>query len=99
MAKEFKQKEPWEVARDEALKKKVLKSKYPHIGKKVKVKDRSKWEYGVIDVFNLGIRDEYCIVFENGYKEQIVGSSFQVLIDGKWHDGFDSLDNLIVNYV
>lgn len=44
------QKEPWEVDRDEALKKKVLKSKYPHIGKKVKVKNRSKWEYGVIIV-------------------------------------------------
>jgi hypothetical protein len=44
------QKEPWEVDRDEALKKKVLKYKYPHIGKKAKVKDRSKWEYGFIIV-------------------------------------------------
>jgi hypothetical protein len=98
MAKRFKQKEPWEVARDEALKKKAFKAKYPHVGKKVRRKDRSKWEYGVMDIFNLGLRDEYCIAFDDNSREQLIGLPFQVEINGKWHDGFDSLDNLIVNY-
>jgi hypothetical protein len=91
-------KKHWEIQRDLALKNKALKEKYPHLNKKVRRKDRSKWEYGVIDIFNLGERDEYCILFEDKSKEQLVGLPFQVNINNEWVDGWKILDNLIINY-
>lgn len=89
--------EQWKVDRDNALKKKALKDKYPHVGKKVRRKGKSKWEYGVIDIFNLGRRDEYCIHYDDNSKEQLVGLPFQVIIDGKWQDGSNLLESYQVN--
>lgn len=74
----------WEIDRDEALRKKSHKSKWEHIGLKVRRKGRSKWEYGILGIFDLGDGDEYCINFDDGTSEQLIGLPFEQEKDGKW---------------
>tara|TARA_R110000772_G_scaffold20466_2_gene56789 strand:- start:86584 stop:86871 length:288 start_codon:yes stop_codon:yes gene_type:complete len=87
----------WEIARDKALIKKAHIAKWKHVGLEVRRKDRSTWEYGTIDIFDISDDDdtEYCIDFHDGTREQLLGLPFEVKNDyNQWVDGYYYLDNL-----
>lgn len=74
--------EQWEKDMIEAKKKKELKEKYPELGKIVRRKGRSKWEYGVVvlDKFDDGNEEELFIRYDSVEEslEQLCGLPFEV---------------------
>jgi len=63
--------EDWEKQALEAKKRKELKTKYPLLGKIVRRKNRSNWDYGVIILSNALGTDEYFINYDNTDEDDI----------------------------
>lgn len=83
--------EHWQQATEEAKKKKELLQKFPLLGKRVRRKGRSNWEYGTIILNKFDDETEECefIKYEDGTSEQLMCLPFQVWDESKeqWIDG------------
>jgi hypothetical protein len=83
--------EHWQQAAEEAKKRKELLQKFPLLGKKVRRKGRSKWEYGIIvlDKFDDENEEYEFIKYEDGTSEQLMCLPFQIWDESKeqWIDG------------
>jgi hypothetical protein len=79
--------EDWQEKAEVARKRKELQTKYPLLGKKVRRKNRSKWEEGFV-VFDEEDDELYIEYSENDW-EQLMGLPFEVWDEGegKWVKG------------
>jgi len=68
--------EHWEIEAKKAKEKKLLKQKYPELGKRVRRKSRSKWEYGIIVLNNEELYIKYDI---DGDLEQLICLPYEII--------------------
>jgi len=79
--------EDWQERAEVAKKRKELQAKYPLLGKKVRRKNRSKWEEGIVVLDEE--EDELYIEFSENDWEQLICLPFEVWDEGtkKWIKG------------
>lgn len=81
----------WEKEAKASKERKELQKKYPLLGKKVRRKNRSKWEEGIIvlDTAEFSHGQELFIEYSGNDSEQLLGLPFQIWDDSsqQWIDG------------
>lgn len=77
--------EDWEEKTKLAKEEKILKSKFPLLGKKIRVKGRRQWEEGVVVLDSINNREQEMFVeYSSGDREQIMGLKVQIWDGFSW---------------